>query len=360
MQKNPMKESNKVASRLVNKTPWSHNANAIWLTSTITLYRNLEKFKFPTTLAPDGRKQIVSLISKELVKSGQLQNPAVLRAEDCTPVDKEFLFEHFLTSQSFYQAHSGEAFVVDDSGEFVAIINMPDHLQLAMSDQENDLEKTLSRLIRIDVDLGKKLHFSFSPRFGFLSANPAHCGTGLVVQVFLQLPALILSNLVTQTIAKHKGEGIIVTGLHGSPQEHIGDLLVASNSYCLGITEDKIISTVRTFATHMMVEEKRVRNQIKQQNDPEIKDKVSRSFGLLTYGYQIEAVEALNALSLMKLGVEVGWIENVTLTTLNELFFNCRRAHLIANVPQGVTQEELAHKRAAFLHDALKTAKLKT
>lgn len=355
-----MKDNSKLSDRLSAKNPWSDNGNAIWLTSALSLSRNLEKFKFPATLAADGRKQIVALISRELQQSPFLQSPSVLRAEECSPVDKEFLFEHFLATQSFYQAHSGEAFAVDDSGEFIAIINLPDHLNIVLSDTKGELESALARLIKIDVDLGQRLSFAFSMRFGFLTANPAHCGTGLILQVFLQLPALIHRNLVTQAIAKHKTEGITVTGLHGSPQEHIGDLLVVSNSYCLGITEDQIISSVRLFAMHMIAEEKRARGQIKQQNDVEIKDKISRAFGLLTYSYQIEAAEALNALSLLKMGVDLGWVENITVEKLNELFFNSRRAHLLATGPASLRSDELAHRRAEFLHEALQKASLKT
>lgn len=355
-----MKDNSKISDHLTSENSWSHNGNAIWLTSALSLSRNLEKFKFPANLASDGRKQSVAVISRDLQQSAFLQHPVLLKAEECTPIDREFLFEHFLATQSFYQAHSGEAFVVDDSGEFVAIINLPDHLHLVLSDTKGELEGALSRLIKIDVDLGQKLSFAFSPRFGYLTANPAHCGTGLTVQLFLQLPALIHQGLVAQTIAKHKTEGITVTGLHGSPQEHVGDILVISNSYSLGVTEDQIVASVRGFATQMIAEEKRVRGQIKQKEDAEIKDRISRAFGLLTYGYQIEAAEALNALSLLKMGVDLGWVENITLEKLNELFFNSRRAHLLTHGPASLRPDELAHHRAGFLHDALQAARLKT
>ena len=43
---------------------------------------------------------------------------------------------------------------------------------------------------------------------------------------------------------------------------------------------------------------------------------------------------------------------------LNELFFTSRRAHLQAEYPQELSQEELPHKRAEFLHQSLAGAKL--
>ena len=355
-----MKEPHKRITALSKQNHQAANDNAIWMTSTLSLSRNLEKFNFPVTLSTEGRKQIVSLVSGELLRSSHLQNPILLKSEECSPLDKEFLFENFLTSHSFHQAHSGEAFLLEEKGDFLAVINFPEHLGLMLNEPEGELEKALGRLIKIDVEVGKKLSYAYSPKFGFLTSNPAHCGTGFVVQLYLQLPALFHRNAIPTTTAKHKVEGVALTGLHGSPQEHVGDVLIVRNAFCLGVAEENALSTVRTFATNMLMEEKKLRNEIKQAHDPEILDKVSRALGLLNFSYQIEVVEALNAISLLKLGVDLGWVENVSIAQLNQLFFNCRRAHLLVQVGGEVRSEDLSHKRAEFLQSALRDVRLKT
>jgi protein arginine kinase len=341
---------------LCNENPWNHNSNTIWLGSTIILNRNLEKFKFPGKLPTDKRKQIVSLLTRDLLASDQLKNPKLIRAEDMPPIEKEFLVEHFISNQGFHQAYSGEAFVLDETGEFLAVLNLRDHLLLQWVDIREELENAWDRLVQIELGLNKSVNFAFSPKFGFLTSDPTQCGTGLSVTIFLHLPALIYTGQLEAIIKKDKDDGMEQTGLQGDPNELIGDIVAFHNSYTLGVTEDSILSSLRTLATKLVVEEKSVRQHLKQESEiqlAEFKDKVSRAYAILLHSYQVEAIEALQALSLLKLGLDLDWLKGVTQVTLNKLLFSCRRAHLLCHYGQKISQEELPHRRAEFIHKAL-------
>lgn len=353
-----MKENDKKDSFFCQNKLWANNDNTVWLASTINLFRNIEKFKFPSKLTADRRKQIVSLISKELLELNNLKHPVLLKAEDLDALEKEYLVEHFLTNQSFHQAHSGEAFVLDDSSEFMVTFNIRNHLHFECIDTRGELENSWNNIVKIETALGKKISYSYSPRFGFLTADITQCGTGLVVSVYLQLSALIHTDKIDDILDKVVDESFSVTGIQGSPTEIIGDVIAIQNNYTLGVTEENIISSIRAVTTKLLVEEHATRSKIKHDNSAIIKDKVSRAYGILIHSYHIEAVEALNAISLMKLGIEMGWLTGVTTAQLNRLFFNCRRAHLLCQYDQKVTQEEIPHKRAEFIHKTLKDAKL--
>lgn len=349
--------------RLFQKQPWSHNPNPIWLASTVCLLRNIEKYKFPGKLSTDRKKQIISIISKDLLsnelqKVGGLSNPTLIKAEETGILEKEFLGEHFLTTQNYNQTHAGEGFILDESGEFLVTLNIRDHLHLQLIDCKGEIENTWSRLVKIETTLGKGINYSFLPKFGFLTADPTQCGTGLLVTVFLQVPGLIHMGTIDDILEKYADESISVSGIQGSPNEIIGDVLMVQNNFTLGMTEENIVSSIRSFTTKMLVEEKGARSKIKREESADFKDKVSRAFGILTHSYQIEAVEALNALSLLKLGASSGWISGITNQQLNELFFNCRRAHLLYQCKEKVSQEEIPHKRAEQIHASLKDIKL--
>ena len=346
---------------LCNQNPWNENQNLIWLGSTTTLYRNIEKFKFPGKLATDKRQQIVSLITQDLLNSPQLKQAQLVRAENMSLVEKEFLLEHFLTRQSFHQMNAGEAFVLDETGEFLAVLNLSDHLMLEWIDTQEELEAAWDRLVQIETHLSKSINFSFSPQFGFLTSDPTQCGTGLSVSIFLHLPVLIYTDRIQEIIKQNKDDGINPTGLQGNPNEIIGDILVLHNNYTLGVTEENILSSLRTFATKLVAEEKSARSAIKQDSESEvavIKDKISRAYAILMHSYQIEAIEALQAISLLKLGLDLNWIQGTQQSVLNELLFSCRRAHLLCHYGQQIQQEELAHKRAEFIHQQLKNVTL--
>ncbi len=354
-----MKANDNLNPILSQKKPWSDNANPIWLASTVTLLRNIEKYKFPAKLSSDRKKQIIALVSKDLLEMEGIEHPFLVKGEELGFLEKEFLIEHFLSTHNYNQAHVGEGFILDKTGEFLVTLNMRDHIHLQLIDCKGELENTWSRLVNIETGLGKRLNYSFTPKFGFLTSDPTQCGTGLIVAVYLQVPGLVHSGQIDEMLEKHLDDTLDISGIQGNPTEIIGDVIVVHNNYTLGITEENIISTLRNFTTKMMVEENSARSKIKRDDNAEFKDKVSRAFGILTHSYKIEAVEALNALSLLKLGAEADWIKGIDNKQLNELFFNCRRAHLLRHYSQEkINQEEIPHKRAEYIHTALKHLKL--
>lgn len=348
---------------LFPKQPWNEQTNPIWLASTISLQRNIEKFKFPGKLSADRKKQIISLISKdllapELISLGGLNQPRLIKAEEMGILEKEYLVEHFLSPHSFNQAHTGEGFILDQSGTFLVTLNMRDHIHFQLLDCQGEIENSWAKLVKIETDLGKKNNYSFLPRFGFLTADPTQCGTGLLVTVYLQLSGLIHTNKLDQALESYADESLTVSGIQGNPNEVIGDILMVQNNYTLGLTEENILSSMRSFVTKMISEETSARNQIKRDDTPDLKDKVSRAFGILIHSYQIEAIEALNALGLLRMGVAAGWVSGIGYQELNQLFFACRRAHLLHANNKKLTQEEIPHQRAEQIHGALKDVKI--
>lgn len=351
-----MSQPDKSNPLLCNESPWNNSANSIWLGSTLTLLRNLEKFDFASKLPTDKRKQIVSLLTKGLLGSDQLKGPKLIRAEDIPPIEKEFLVEHFLSNQSFHQAYAGEAFVLDETGEFLAVLNLKDHLLLEWIDTREELESAWERLLKIELELNKTMNFAFSPKFGFLTSDPMQCGSGFIVTIFLHLPALIYTHHLDEIIKTNKDDGVEQTGLQGDPNEIIGDIVAFHNSYTLGVTEENILSSLRTLATKLVVEEKGMRQHLKRGSEnevAEVKNKISRAYAILLHSYQIEAIEALQALSLVKLGLDLEWLKGVSQSAINALIFACRRAHLLCHYGQKISQEELPHRRAEFIHKAL-------
>lgn len=340
------------------KSPWMDTESTIWLASQLQLLRNVEKFSFPGKISIGVRKKILHVIQQSLLSLSSLPDLQLFLAEELTPTHKEFLYEHYLSRKGFHQAHAGEAFILDPSGTFLAVINIRNHLQLIMMDPAGELERSWNQLSRIEGELSQALQFAFSSEFGFLTADPKECGTALNGSIFLHLPALIHTKKLPEVLKKHEEKTLVTQGLLGGPEALIGDVLAIHNRYTLGLTEESILSSLRGFATHIMLEEKSVRQNIQGDRHHQLMDEVARALGLLKFGYQLETVEAMGAISLMKLGLDIGWIQGTSMGELNRLFFHCRRAHLINELNQDVSMEELSRHRASYLKQALKEVEL--
>lgn len=342
-------------SKIVTQfSPWDNNENVIWLASTLCLHRNIDKFKFPAKLEVEKRKHLVVQLSKAILALKDLPGAFAILAEDMTALEKNFLLEHFLIFDGFHEAHQGEAFIIDDSGEFIALLNLKDHLQLQYTDCSGDLERSSSRLAQIENNLTSSFNFAFSERFGFLTSDPLNSGTGFVATAYLHVPALIHNNLLAEVMEKEKNESVLFTGLQGSAEDLVGDILTIHNRYTLGVTEENILSALRGAILKLLVAEKSARSKIKTEDNNPIKDKVSRALGVLKYSFQLETVEALSAISLVKLGIELGWIKGITVKEINKIFFTCRRAHLNYCLKEKIPQEQVAAKRAEFIREKAK------
>ncbi len=336
------------------KNPWKENAHAVWVASTLTLFRNLSNFSFPSKLDLHRQEQVLTLISEGLLKCPELNSPKLFKSKEIGPIEKEFLLEHFLTVDGFHQAHGGEGFMIDETGEFLAVINIGNHLQAELIDTTQEIEKAWGKLVKIENCLGKSIDYAFNSRFGFLTTNPAHSGTGLLIRLILHIPAIIHTGELADLLEKEYEEEILALGIQGSSNEMIGDLIVVQNSCMTGVTEEYLLTSLRMWATKAVVAEVNARKKIKSEENKSIKNKIARALGLLTHSYQLETVEALNALSLVKLGVELGWIKGGEKLNFNELFFNVRRAHLLNILEEKVDIPDLPVKRADNLHLSMK------
>jgi protein arginine kinase len=344
---------------LLSHTPWEKETNPIWLATSYLLHRNLNKFNFPPKMEERHFEQTLSAFKEPLLRL--IEGSTFLKAEEVSALDKEYLFEHFLCMEGFQNTLQGQGFVVDNNGLVLAKLNIQDHLQIQLIDSLGNWEKAWNRLSEIETAIGSSLEFSFSPKFGYLTADPALSGTGLSVQAFLHLPALIHTHQLEETLTKQKDEEITVTGINGNLDEITADLVVIGNHYTLGINEEAILHAVHAMAMKLMAVEKTLRSHLQTENNDQIKDQVCRAFGLLLHSYQLQTKEALSSLSLMKLALHLDWISGITDAMLNTLFFQCRRAHLLhlLNEQQMTDSSEIARKRAEFLHKNMQGVALK-
>lgn len=354
-----MNPENKHSPLFSMERPWNDNPNSIWLGSTLVLMRNVEKFHFPHKLSLEGRIQVMALLSKALLACPELRQAKLWRAEETSPSEKEFLVEHFLSTQSFQQMHTGDAFVLNETGEFLAVINLKDHLLLEWVDIKEELEGSWERLAQVENALCSSLVFAFSQKWGFLTADPNECGLGLKGTVFLHLPALLLKYEKISDLIQE--EWMELSGFQGDPEAFFGDIVAFRNRYTLGLSEETVLAQLRTVATKLSLEEKSARAQLKngpEKETAEIKNMISRSYAILLHSYQLEAVEAMEALSLIKLGLDLEWIQGTSHTLLNRLLFTCRRAHLLSLLPHFVREEDMVHQRATYIHQNLKGVEL--
>ncbi len=333
---------------------WEKNTNAIWLASTLSLHRNLDKFNFPKRLDTEKRRLVLDIVTGALKDAPSLSDVRILPLDALHPIDREFIIEHFLVFEPVRDHPRGEAFITEQSGRVLIQVNGNDHVELHVVEPSGELESALQRLTTIESTIERHLPFSFSNYFGYLTSDPCLSGTGLSVSAYVHIPAVIAKGGYRRTPSEEHQEGLLFTSLQGNPEDLIGDLLVIRNRWTTGVAEEAILSSIRNAVQKVVSEEASLRAKIKEESDTDLLDHVSRAIGTLQHSFTIDTSEALRALSQIKFGIELGWVKGMSIEAINELFFDCRRAHLAKKInPDLYATPKLYHARAQFFRELM-------
>jgi protein arginine kinase len=170
----------------------------------------------------------------------------------------------------------------------------------------------------------------------------------------LHLPGLVLSELINQVIQAVSKIGLAVRGLYGEGTEAMGNLFQISNQTTLGEKEEEIINRLSKVIETIIEKEHDARQALLQRKPNTLWDQIGRAYGVLTYAHAMASKEALNLLSIIKLGVDLGAFPEDRRLPIDELFIDTQPAHLQKSSQQKLNAEERDHLRAQIIRDRLK------
>ena len=101
-----------------------------------------------------------------------------------------------------------------------------------------------------------------------------------------------------------------------------------SNQIRLGEREDQIIAGIEQIGLEVVEHEKNARARLMEKRGSLVRDHVGRAFGILTNAHILSSKEALDLLSALRLGVDLGILKPMNRRVLDELVLKTQPAHL--------------------------------
>ena len=169
----------------------------------------------------------------------------------------------------------------------------------------------------------------------------------------MHLPALVLSEQVNQVIQAVNKVGLAVRGLYGEGTEAMGNLFQISNQTTLGEKEEEIITRLNKVIEQIILHENNARATLQQKKPVTLLDNIGRAYGILRYSHSMASKEALNLLSYLKLGVDLGFFPEECRMQVDELFIETQPAHLQKSTAQKLQAEERDALRASIIRGRL-------
>lgn len=323
------------------------------LSTRLRLARNLASAPFPPRCNTAGLQKV-----RETVRRALGDNPAV-RGLTWAPVEKlsrldlHLLLERHLVSPAFLSGGVPRGIAFSPDGSASLMVNEEDHLRLQVLLPGLRFEEAWERANRMDDALQHQLEIAYDHEFGFLTSCPTNVGTGLRASAMLHLPALVRGGYMENVVSQITRLGLAVRGLYGEGTGSAGNLFQISNQYTTGASEEDLLAKVRGIATQIVEYEKGARESYRERLPDELYDSVWRALGTLRHCWTIDTSEALEKLSLVRLGVDLGILPPLPVNTLNCLLVRTRPATLQAGADEALDAAGRDRARARVLRETM-------
>ncbi len=329
--------------------------NPIVVSSRVRLARNLPDKPFPGWAKRSDRLDVLARIRQEVLQVDQMSDAFCADMQDLSNMQKQILVERHLISREHAGRGIGSGIVINGESTLSIMINEEDHLRMQALRPGFDLVSAFEALNAVDDQLEDSLGFAFDEHLGFLTACPTNLGTGMRASAMLHLPGLVLADQMNQVTASVNKIGLVVRGIHGEGTEALGNLFQISNQTTLGEEERAIRDRLGEIITTVITHELNARTVLVEKRPGMVRDQIGRAYGILCHAWSIASKEALNLLSLIKLGLDLKMFPGHSTSEIDSLFTVSQPAHLQQISDQKLAAEERDRLRAYIIREKLKS-----
>jgi protein arginine kinase len=347
-------------SKIIAKTSEWLNGDGphcqIVVTSRVRLARNLKGKPFPGWAKKAERIDVLKTTKSAVMRLPTMEDAFAENLEALSPLEKQILVERHLISREHAAKGVGSAVVMNPAQSLSFMINEEDHLRMQAICSGLQLGKVFAMINHADSELEDLLDFAYHPKLGYLTACPTNVGTGMRASTMLHLPGLVMSDQMNKIINSVNKIGLAVRGLHGEGSEAMGNLFQVSNQVTLGEAEEEIIERLKKVIETIIEHEQNARLLLIQRKPVALLDQIGRGYGILSHAHSISSKEALNQLSVIKLGIDLGLFPESHRLAVDELFIETQPAHL----QKGAQAQKMSAEERDALRANLIRAKLKS
>ena len=317
------------------------------VSSRIRLARNLSNFPFVTKQTKESRNKLEETVKEIVTSLGY--NLKFVKLQDMDEITKMSLLEKHLVSPNFVMNKENTgAMLINDDENISVMINEEDHLRIQVMTSGLDIENLINFSIELDEKIGELLPYAYNEKYGFLTSCPTNVGTGLRASVMVHLPGLEKTGNINKILEVINNFGMNIRGIYGEGSKAAANMYQISNKQTLGISESEIVKNLKLI-TEKIIEQERLARKILARDSIELEDKVYRAYGVLTNAKKISSEEARDLLSEVKLGTDLGIIQELTDLKVKKLELYTKPANLQKYLGKQIDSYERDIKRAEVI-----------
>ncbi|HEY8363638.1 MAG TPA: protein arginine kinase [Tissierellaceae bacterium] len=319
----------------------------------LRLARNLANYRFPNFMNNDEAEAVTNEILN-CMKDNVYEVPyKFYRIRDLSDTERSAFVEDHLISPNLANNLNTGSFLLRNDEKATVMINEEDHIRIQVLLPGLNFEKGWEMASSIDDSLEGKVEYAYHEKFGYLTACPTNVGTGLRASVMVHLPCITMTGHINSIIEELTKIGLTVRGIYGEGTKALGNIFQISNQTTLGESEEEIIKKLNRVVREIISRERSTRVYMLDKRNHQMEDMIYRSYGILKYGRIISSQEAMNHLSNVKLGCDLGVIDYIKSKDIVKLMIEIQPANIQRAANRDLTYEERDIYRAELIRKKL-------
>lgn len=304
--------------------------NDVVLSSRISLKRNLENYAFPNAFKFDDAERVQALILDSFAKISDAEKFSSIEVKNLEGFGQRILIERGIIQSSIMSAPMASLLIRSD-GKLAGRVNVGDHIGLTSFVSGFNMQEAFSLVKDLDENLQEFLQFACDIDFGYLTANIAESGSGMKISVLLHLPSIFASGLLDKVFKEILGNNYHIIGYYGAGAEDGASLgsyyLLTSNNSLQG-SEQTQIEEFSLYVRQLVELERKLRKKLTDNEPTKLRDSVYRALATVKFARFISSQEAIDLISRIKWGVNLGILSEAHDSDLLALLFRTQPAHL--------------------------------
>ncbi|MCL2362663.1 MAG: protein arginine kinase [Defluviitaleaceae bacterium] len=335
-------------------TPWyqdSQSDQSQILSSRVRLARNIKKYRFGQKLTPEDASLMVQEAQDAVSRAGA----RMFHQMDITALgetEQKVFIEKHIVSPEFLKGTLPQSLLISDDQNISVMLNEEDHIRIQSVQPGDMLAQALEKANQIDDLIEESVEFAFHPEFGYLTACPTNTGTGLRASFMIHLPCLERSDGLKKLLPTINRVGITLRGLYGEGTAPMGSIYQISNQTTLGKSEEEIIQGLQNVTNTVIEKEKSAMDKLMSAHRDDTENTIYRAYGTLAYSRKMTAKEAMDMLSLVRLGYMADLLDKPKpIKQIYQIMMEIQPGHLMRLAGREMNEAERDSARAKYLRE---------
>ena len=299
--------------------------NDVVLSTRIKISRNFANLPFMYKATEKDLLESANRINKLLPKLGY--GLKFYKLKDMDIITKQSLLEKNLVNQEFISDNTDvEAIAINEEENICIMVNEEDHINIQVFCSGLELDNCFNLISEINEKLQKEEKIAFDKKYGYLTSELINVGTGLKASILVHLPGLKKTGNLQKILDVVEKFGMNIRNEYGEYTKQNTDVYQISSRQTLGISEKDTIENLKII-TEKIVEQERVARKFLAKNSKTLEDTIYRSLGILLYAKRMSLEEANSLISEVKLGVDLGILQELTDCKIKKMLLYAKTAN---------------------------------